>query len=73
MTTKLNAAEARGLSHFHAEKGDMTRSVCWAELKPQIRERFPQVLDAMERLASAQRTLDAVVIDMVKTLEMGEE
>ena len=47
--------------YFIAEKGDVTRWIDWEERKAAIRAEYPHIIDAIERLDSAKRTLQAIV------------
>lgn len=49
------------ISYFWTERGDMTRWVFWEEKLPDIEKELPHLIDAMRRLESAQKTLDAIV------------
>jgi len=71
--SKLTADDAAMLEFFYSERGDMSRWVEWDRVKPLIRKEYPEVLDALERLNVAERTLDAVVNKMVETISSNYE
>lgn len=72
MADKLKLTEARTLHFFHHERGDLTRGN-WEQMEPILRRDFPQVIDALDRLRSAERTLDAVVDQMLAQVEADPE
>lgn len=47
--------------YFIAEKGDVTRWIDWEARKSAIRAKYPHLVDAIDRLDSANRTLKAIV------------
>lgn len=49
------------LRYFHEEKGDMTRYVEYKELLPALMNEFPHIMEAKQRLAIAERTLDTLI------------
>jgi len=49
------------IRYFHKEKGDFTRYVEWEKLEPILRKSHPHLFDAIARLESAQKTLDAII------------
>lgn len=49
------------IKYFINERGDTTRWTRWESRKPAIKEVHPELIDALERLQSAERTLKAVV------------
>jgi len=46
------------------EKGDITRWGEWEERKADIEKEYPELIDALNRLIIAERTLKAIV-DMI--------
>jgi len=63
---RLTADDYDAIEYFHREKGDITRWSRWEERKPIIREIHPELVDAIERLTAAERTLLAVVEFVLK-------
>ena len=59
--TKLTEEDISCLQYFHQEKRDMTRWVGWEEAAPLIKEQYPHLWDAHQRMLSAERTLDIIV------------
>lgn len=56
----LTAEDVRLIKYFH-DKGDITRWVDWEAKKALVEKQYPEVIDALNRLTIAERTLRAVV------------
>jgi len=52
------------ICYFLKEKGDITRWGEWEERKADIEKEYPELIDALNRLIIAERTLKAIV-DMI--------
>lgn len=61
MENNLTNSDLRSLVYYWQEKGDITRWVSWEEKKPLIKARFPEIVDALERFKSAEKTLDILI------------
>ncbi|HEC72396.1 MAG: hypothetical protein ACTSW7_01455 [Candidatus Thorarchaeota archaeon] len=63
MTKKreLTEEDINSIQYFLLEKGDVTRYVCWEEIRHSVKRHFPELIDAIKRLESAERTLNAIV------------
>jgi hypothetical protein len=73
MTDKLSVVDARSLQYFHEKKGDMTCLANFDELRPILQRDYPEVLAALLQVEVANRTLDAVVKQMVGRVEEDGE
>ncbi len=49
------------IAYFLQEKGDIERWSGWEDRKADIGRVYPELIDALDRLKIAERTLDAVV------------
>lgn len=61
--------EFRSLEWAYRDKGDLTRSSLWLEKQDEIKREFPELVDAQQRLVSAQRTLAAVMAAVAENFE----
>ena len=58
---KLSDSDRRMIKYFITEKGDITRWCDWPEKKTLVAKIYPELIDALDRLKIAERTLKAVV------------
>jgi len=61
---KLTPQDKSDIVYFHQYRGDIERWVGWENAKPLVQKEYPELLDAMERLVSAKRTLSAIVMTL---------
>ena len=66
---KPTSEELRMVVYFWQERRDLTRFVSWEELEPVLRVSHPHLLDAIERLRSAEKTVDAIVDSIGNEIE----
>lgn len=62
---KLTHRDLSMIEYFHKMKGDITRWAQWEEKKPLIKEEYPELIDALERVEIAEKTLNKIVDSIV--------
>ncbi len=69
--SQLLIEDLRSMKYFHQEKS-IERMSDWGKLKPLVQREYPEVIAAMAALKVAERTLDAVINNMVEQGEAKE-
>ena len=62
MKDKLTDEDKAMISYFIGEKGDITRWCDWEDKKHVVEKELPELIDALRRLDSAEKTLSAIVM-----------
>ena len=55
------------IQYFHQDKDDITRWAGWEECKQRIKGSHPELIQAIEQLTVAERTLNAIVKGLEET------
>jgi hypothetical protein len=61
MENKVTDDDITMIQYFFYDKGDITRWSQWEERKPIIAKEYPEIIQAMDNLNIAERTLRAVI------------
>jgi predicted nucleic acid-binding protein len=72
-TSQMTVEDARMVAYFVREKGDITRWVDWPNRQDAIAYECPELINALTLLEKAERTLDAVLSDILDRFEDAEE
>ena len=60
----VSASDVRTVIYFIQEKGDINRWTEWDKKKKAIAAKYPHLIEAIERVSVAERTLAAVLKDI---------
>lgn len=61
MPDQMNDGDAISIDYFINEKGDIDRWCDWQNRRPIVAAKYPELIDALERINISKRNLSAVV------------
>ena len=69
MSAEIETGDYAMVRHFIRDRGDITRWSEWGEKYGAFKERHPELIDALDRVTSAERTLEAVLNNLPNDYE----
>lgn len=61
MNKELDEDDYNMINYFYFHKGDITRWASWEDKKPLFEKYHPELIDAIKRVESAEKTLKVII------------